>query len=279
MNRPGLKHLAVRTTEENLRAISARLTHQVVLRRGRSLGMYVGCGFPKSGTVWLCQLLGTTLGVPYPRNYQSPVMMEAVIHAHWRWSPRLPPTAYIRRDGRDVIVSLYFHFQRAMSLDRNPLRRRRLDDRLAHVWGEGDPADIRSNLPRFIESEMTSPLASPLPWQKHVADWWGRPGVSQVSYEGLLADPETELRRVVHELTGADPGSAVVAAAVRRYAFQHASGRAAGTEDRSSFLRKGVAGDWRNHFTREAGEVFDHYAGEQLVELGYADDHTWFHAL
>lgn len=279
MNRVDLGHQALRTAEENLRAISARITHQVVLRRGRSLGMYVGCGFPKSGTVWLCQLLGTSLGIPFPRNYQSPVMMESVIHAHWRWDRRLPPTAYIRRDGRDVIVSLYFHYLRAMGMDRNPLGRRRLDQRLAHVWGNGDPTDIRANLPRFIETELRSPLASPLPWHQHVADWWDRPRVSQVSYEALLANPETELARMVGELTGAEPDPAVVGATVRRYAFKHAAGRAAGTEDRSSFLRKGEVGDWRNHFSREAGEVFDQMAGLELVELGYAENRNWYDAL
>ena len=39
--------------------------------------------------------------------------------------------------------------------------------------------------------------------------------------------------------------------------------------------RKGVAGDWRNHFTPEAAHVFDSIAGELLVESGYEPDRSW----
>src|SRR6188472_2305781 len=95
--------------EEQLRRVAARSTKEIVLRRGAALGMYVGCGYPKSGTVWLCQLMSTYLGLPYPREYRSPIAMASVIHAHWRYDPRIPASAYITRDGRDVLLSLY-HF-------------------------------------------------------------------------------------------------------------------------------------------------------------------------
>jgi hypothetical protein len=103
--------------------------------------------------------------------------------------------------------------------------------------------------------------------------------VSHVRYEDLLADTTGELDRLLLELTGTEPDPEVVAAAVQRYDFKHATGRTPGTEDRSSFLRKGVSGDWVNHFTREAGEIFDDIAGDHLVELGYAADRTWFRSL
>ena len=51
--------------------------------------------------------------------------------------------------------------------------------------------------------------------------------------------------------------------------------RKAGEEDRSSFLRKGIAGDWKNHFNTEAVNIFDHYAGETLIKLGYEKNHDW----
>ena len=53
------------------------------------------------------------------------------------------------------------------------------------------------------------------------------------------------------------------------------TGRAPGAEDRGSFIRKGVAGDWVNHFTRETAELFDELAGDALVALGYESDRGW----
>jgi hypothetical protein len=40
-------------------------------------------------------------------------------------------------------------------------------------------------------------------------------------------------------------------------------------------MRKGVIGDWRNHFTEEACKVFDQFAGNELIRLGYEKDHSW----
>ena len=53
------------------------------------------------------------------------------------------------------------------------------------------------------------------------------------------------------------------------------TGRRPGEEARGEFARKGVSGDWENHFTRAAAEVFDSYAGNALVELGYEQNSSW----
>ena len=61
----------------------------------------------------------------------------------------------------------------------------------------------------------------------------------------------------------------------QKYLFKYQSRRNPGQEDRTSFLRKGIAGDWKNYFGREAREVFHHYAGNQLIRLGYERDDSW----
>jgi hypothetical protein len=53
------------------------------------------------------------------------------------------------------------------------------------------------------------------------------------------------------------------------------AGRKRGEEDQFSFLRKGIVGDWRNHFSAEAAVVFDAHAGSALIELGYEPDRSW----
>ena len=174
---------------EQLRRAAARSTKEIVLRRGRDLGMYVGCGFPKSGTVWLCQLMGTYLGLPYPREYQSPVAMASVIHAHWRYDRRFPPAAYVRRDGRDVLVSFYFFCVAGLEDHTRPQGARRLREQFTRIYGPGfDPQDVRGNLPRFVEWQMNAPPASyGLPWHDHVSEWWGRPQVGNSATRGCSA--------------------------------------------------------------------------------------------
>ena len=46
-------------------------------------------------------------------------------------------------------------------------------------------------------------------------------------------------------------------------------GRDKGEEEKSSFFRKGVVGDWENYFNDASFEVFRKQTGDLLHELGY----------
>lgn len=52
-------------------------------------------------------------------------------------------------------------------------------------------------------------------------------------------------------------------------------GRSRGSEDVSSHYRKGVPGDWVNHFTAAHAELFDQEYGDLLIRLGYERDRSW----
>jgi hypothetical protein len=57
---------------------------------------------------------------------------------------------------------------------------------------------------------------------------------------------------------------------VARNAFTVASGgRQPGEADPQSFLRKGIAGDWKNHFDEECNRLYCAVAGEALEKAGY----------
>lgn len=274
---------AAQLVDENLRRVSARLTKQIALRYGDRLPAWIGCGYPKSGTVWLCQLMASYLGVPYPQNYRTPIAMKSVLHAHWPYDKRMPPTGYIVRDGRDVMISFYFFHMQALTQQKNPTLRFRLSRTYERALGKGfDPNDSANNLPRFIELVMERGWATHgITWPDHVRQWTRHTPtpVGVVRYEDLLLDTSQALTDLMTEVTGepGDPERAALAA--RRYEFGMGAGRARGTEDRASFQRKGIAGDWRNHFTRESAEIFDSYAGDVLVQLGYAADRNWYREL
>lgn len=266
---------------EQSRRVAARATQEVLLHRGEEWGMWAGCGFPKSGTVWLCQLMGAYLKVPVPKTYMLPIAMPSVIHGHWRYDSRFPPTGYIYRDGRDIAVSLYFFYIRAIATQRNPRRAKQLSEQFTYMFGKNyDPDNIYENLPVFIDAEMRSPRATrQMPWHEHVESWWDKPRVGYVSYEELLADTPAALYKLMTLLTGEEADVERAAIVSSLFEFKRASGRTDGAEDRSSFLRKGVAGDWRNHFSAEAGQAFDDVTGDALISLGYEADRNWWRDL
>jgi hypothetical protein len=108
-----------------------------------------------------------------------------------------------------------------------------------------------------------------------VRRWRGRKEATHVRYEDLRRDTAGELRRIVLGLTGERLSPEEAGAIAEEFSFERQAGRQPGEENRKSFLRKGVVGDWRSHFSPEARETFDRYAGDELILLGYERDRAW----
>jgi hypothetical protein len=176
---------------------------------------------------------------------------------------------------------MYFHWMRGLVLKRDPKYSAALAEIFRKLYGPSfDPDDAVGNMPKFIEYQMTvAPTTRGVTWQDHIRAWWDQPNVGHVSYENLLVDGVNELSQAIEKAQGKPVDCRLVELAVERHAFKTETGRAAGEEHRGSFLRKGIAGDWVEHFSREAGEVFDQFAGQDLVDFGYESDRTWWHQL
>ena len=235
------------------------------------LPLYIVAEYPRSGGTWFGQLLSESLSIPFPRQ-AVPRYESCVMHGHYLYSPRFKNTTCIVRDGRDVMISLYY--QLLFVNDRNDPKRIAI---LRQHLGYSDFADIRTNLPRFIvwlfetESGRLSPYR--FTWSRWVENWHGHWQVL-VRYEDLLSDTRSELARALHAL-GASVPEANVRQAVEKYDFHALTGRRPGQSDTSSFTRNGVAGTWRDTFSDEAKQVFATLAGDQLVLLGYEADNCW----
>ena len=155
---------------------------------------------------------------------------------------------HIIRDGRDCCVSGYFH-----NLRTNPDEFRQRFPTLA------DYARFmaRAHWVAYVQSAR----AFALQWPDRCVE---------VRYEHLHADPRPQVARLLGFL-GVDASDAAVDGCVAAGSFESlAAGRPRGAEDRASFFRKGVVGDWHGHLTGAALDAFTAEAGPLLAELGYA---------
>ncbi len=260
----------------NLERVANRLNHTVAVRYGETFPFWYICEYPKAGGTWLGRMLADYMGIPFPQHTVFPIGCEAMMHNHWGYDKRLRRVFYLYRDGRDVMVSFYFMRMRRVADPNNPrgnIHRKAYED----LFGKGfDPDNIRANLPKFIEHEIHSPRDCRINWPDHIRQWRQpeREHVAYLSYEQLLEDAAGTLTRCLNQ-HGVNVDTQRLHESIDRYSFERVTGRKRGQEDAGSFLRKGVAGDWVNHFTKEAGEVFNQHCGNALVELGYESDKNW----
>lgn len=98
--------------------------------------------------------------------------------------------------------------------------------------------------------------------------------VFAIAYERLLADG-APIARELFDFLGVRHDDRLISDILERSSFKFYAGRDRGQEDRKRFYRKGVAGDWKNHFSDEDKKVFKELAGDMLVRLGYEKDLGW----
>jgi len=257
-----------------VRTLSHHVTWQLGTKMPETFPFVFVVGYPKSGTTWVCQLLADLLQLPFPRYSLLPVGCPAVVHGHERVWPSYRRCAYVLRDGRDVMASMYFYLARQIPDGPSPAVPRRLRRYFPDIT---DKHDTRANFPAFLRAQFEHPHAARVHWGRHVESALqnDRAGVARIRYEDLLDDGPGTLAAAAERITGEAPDPERVAATIAKFAFSRQAGRSSGEEDRSSFLRKGRAGDWVNHFTPEAAQIFDRYAGESLVAAGYEPDRSW----
>lgn len=232
---------------------------------------------PKSGSTWLARMAASIPGyrqwIPeYVTQTNHTVRAESfrrlpvgftVTKLHCKPTPEHlalfndlhRPYVVIIRDLRDVVVSGY-HYLHNISMHEKAKRYRSLDP------SEG------------MEEWMHEKLADRVAW----IDGW-RTGMDVrrgrlVQYEQLLADPLVEFGAICEHFE-VDVTPAQVERIVERHSFKRATGRTPGQADAGSFNRKGIAGDWKNHFTPALTETFKSLTGDALVRWGYETGVDW----
>lgn len=227
--------------------------------------------FPKAGGSWYCQMLSDALDIPFPRN-KTPNLESCILHGHHLYHNNFGKIISVMRDGRDIMISAYYHF--LFENDKNPphsiVKHR-------NNLGFKDYDDIKNNLPAFIDY-MFNDFAkgkTHFNWSQAVDSFFYNPNVYVVKYENLLIDPVEELKKSISFLEKPEVCLNDLQSIVEKYSFKNMTKRKQGQENKKSFLRKGIAGDWVNHFNNDSAKLFGMYAGEELIKAGYEENHDW----
>ncbi len=242
---------------------------------GRQLGLIHLVEYPKCGGSWVRNMLQSYLGSPHVDLTRRLLARDGVIQTHELHKPHLRPAVVVVRDPRDAYTSFY-HYE-------NNFEHRAQQSPTAR-WFTHDPqAPLQDDFLGFLRAKLLHPSHPWFFYSEFIASWQHRPGVHVVRYEDFLSDPQATLTQLLRAL-GRPIDLDRVAQAVADNTFeavtrrQYGETRQAGEADNKRFVRKGVAGDWKNHFNREAAELLQQVDGGILRSLGYEADGAWIDA-
>jgi len=207
---------------------------------------------PKSGTTWVRTMICALPGYErYDMTGDDGNLLESlpkvepgqVFHGHFVSSRKLFEileqrefaTVYVYRDLRDIVVSNYFH-----CLILNPKR-------ATEFFNTHQKEQIlyAENLHKWSPSTKRYP---------DVRRWLKRNDIPTVTYEALTKDTVGEMKRILTTL-GFWTNDELIRYIVAEASFEKLSGRKTGEEDPKSPQRKGIVGDWKNHFSERNKEA------------------------
>ncbi|MFP4500594.1 MAG: sulfotransferase domain-containing protein [Candidatus Hydrogenedentota bacterium] len=185
---------------------------------------------------------------------------ETVLRHIKRYTPQAHLIQLVR-DGRDVITSGVFDW----------IARTKRDHPRYEVFVKKE-ADI--TLERFFDDDDLTQWADE--WAGPIRAFQNAGGAPiTIRYEAMKMDQAGTLRQVFDYLQ-LPADSAIVARCVEESSFKKMSaGREAGQSVSTAKARKGIAGDWKNYFTRQDGARFHECAGDCLIAMGYVTDASW----
>lgn len=190
---------------------------------------------------------------------------------------------YLYRDGRDVAVSGYFHYVRNSLYGESAAKKNIHMKKIGKIFDKTEEEEMfrtEKYMARFLEQWVKDDFNPSFGrnWAAHVTEWFesGAENIAFLSYEGLLERAVEILSSALQKHADIQVEKDAIEKVVELNSFQRISGRSVGKEDPTSFIRKGIAGDWKNHFDQESCRIFDHYCGEALIKLGYEKDHNWY---
>ncbi|XP_051920782.1 sulfotransferase family 2, cytosolic sulfotransferase 3 isoform X3 [Hippocampus zosterae] len=219
--------------------------------------------YPKSGTVWMQEILPLVLNggdltpiqtipnwdrVPWLEEKRLKVVVDQlaspralVTHFPYELMPQSffsskAKVIYVMRNPKDVAVSSYYFHQMATFLE--------------------DPGTWEEFIDKFLEGRVMFGK-----WTNHVKSWRHtelEDRIMYITYEQMIQDLPAALR-LMSDFLGKNLSDEVIEKIASHCSFKSMQANVMSNftlvpkiymdSDKSQFLRKGVVGDWKNHFS------------------------------
>ena len=222
----------------------------------------------------MCQLLADYMRIPFPQHSILPLGCASVLHSFEAPSKKYKTGVYMLRDGRDSATSTYFHVRGRLMAGSTAKFHKRVFEGLDP---EAPPVENMEIFLRRLHDHPPGGWTKLPSWGAHVSAYYeySQDKLCLVRYEDLIGDGVKTFSDLIKKLTGEEPDPSRIEETIGRFSFKRQTGRKQGDENRSSYLRKGQAGDWANHFSRGAAQFFHETYGDVLIRAGYESDHSW----
>lgn len=228
----------------------------------------------KAGSQWVSKILSELVPeriVPakmYAQNFLHEPLIDGAIYTTMyvtkgEFKSVALPENYrkfiVIRDLRDTLVSGYFSL------------------RYSHPAVDAQLVRWRNLLSAMtVEEGLMMLMDEWLPASAKIQQSWLASGEKIIHYEDMLVDASGILEDVLIRHCGLEISSDRLRQVVSSNQFESLTGgRRPGEEDLSAHQRKGISGDWNNHFTPAVHDRFNHLYGNLLAHsLKRGSDHS-----
>jgi len=234
-----------------------------ILKGLTGLGPFIDPGFPPVNRSEGNQPLPQSAVIKNLRDMRPGDIRYGYIHAEEPFLSILTnpdwATIFLYRDPRDMILSHVFY-----ATDMNPRHGmhsyytetlNNMEERInAAIIGVTKPGFELSSVKQRYDSYM---------------GWLDQSDVLCLKFEDLILDREPALASLLDFLAARDFSPPLPRQEAIDYLSQSIEPRKSGT------FRKGIPGNWKEHFSETNKATFKQVAGDLLLELGYEQDDSW----
>lgn len=215
-------------------------------------------GHPRSGNTWIGRLLADLLNSPLQAQPGEEIQFHGsgmdgkyVIRKRHITEALPGPGVFIYRDPRDVCVSKHFYNDHPS---------------IKHTILEMNEPGIEETKDHYGRYEEFVRLLWEHPEKYSIA----------ITYEDLYYLPYQTLWKVLKAVTGESFSHDWILDAYERQRFSVVLAK---YPKFYHSMRKGMVGDWKNHFSRDDGRLFQEIFGKLMMEQGYIQDGDWWEEL
>lgn len=236
--------------------------------------LIVHCCYHKVGTAWFIRVLRSIsryYGLKFQRCTQDDLKRDTNVFMEYMSRidvKKLPDYvgSHMIRDPRDMVISAYFY----------------------HLWTKEEWAHIpRKSLNNLTYQQYLNSLdreegllAEMEGTSKEVIDemsgWdYHNPCFIEFRYEDIMHNESAIFRKIFQHYGFSEEAIQNCLKIASRFSFKNKSKRQKGTINKTSHLRSGRTGEWKEIFTDRHKQRFKELFGDVLIQLGYETSYDW----